>query len=120
MGCSDLSNIEANSESVILLALLKDCCPGKTWFKYSTLRYMDWSALVHFVLTAEFVYIINFLSRIFLRGFWFVKTTFCKKNFWFISLLSHPSPYLATHFPTKPPISLLSHPSLSELKHAVG
>jgi hypothetical protein len=25
--------------------------------------------------------------------------------------LSHPSPYLATHLPTLPPISLLSHPS---------
>jgi hypothetical protein len=30
MGCSDLSNIEANLVSVILLVLLKDCSPWKT------------------------------------------------------------------------------------------
>jgi hypothetical protein len=69
MGCSDLSNIEAILVLVILLALLKDCSHWKTWFIYSTIRYMDWSDLVHFVLTSKFVYIVNFLSRIFSDAF---------------------------------------------------
>jgi hypothetical protein len=64
MGSSDPSNIEANLVSVILLALLKDYSPRKTWFIYSTLRYMDWSALVHFVLAAEFVSFPHFSQMI--------------------------------------------------------
>jgi hypothetical protein len=69
MACSDLLNIQANLVSVILLALLVDCSHQKVWFIYSTVRYWDWSALVHFALIAEFVYIVLFFPEFFSAAF---------------------------------------------------
>jgi hypothetical protein len=69
MACSDLSNIQPNLVSVILLTLLVDCSHRKVWFLYSTVRYRDCSALVHFVRISEFVYIVLFFPAFFSAGF---------------------------------------------------